>query len=96
MTLGVALLVLTNSKTMLASIVQGGQQGMGRTRNLVEVVDEVGCRLSLELLVRSGWVEAQVRIPGNQRADVKAKSGCRPSLLWQVSQGGVRAMWKRI
>ena len=54
MTLDMNLLVLTDSKAALASIVQVGQQGMGQTRDLVEEVDRVGCRLALELAVRFG------------------------------------------
>lgn len=54
MTHEVDLLVLTDLKTAFMSIVQVGRQGMGRTRDFVEVVDRVGRRLTLALMVRFG------------------------------------------
>lgn len=77
----VDLLVLTDSKAAVASIVQAGQLGKGRTRDLVEVVNGVGRHLALGLMVRFRWVKAHVEIQGNERVDTLAKVGCRPFLL---------------
>ena len=90
------LLVLTDSTAALASITQAAKAGWGRTRDLVEVVDEVGRRAGRGLRVRFAWVKSHVGIPGNELADTKAKAGCRVSLLPQVTEGGVRALWKRV
>lgn len=96
MTLIQDLPILTDSKVTLASIVQAGRLGKGRTRDLVEVVDGVGRRLALGLTVRFGWVKAHVEMLGNEGADVMVKAGCRPSLLPQVTESRVGAILKRV
>lgn len=60
------------------------------------LVDEIGRRTGEGLRVRFGWVKAHAGISGNERADLMAKAGCRESLLPQITEGGVRAMWKRV
>ena len=90
------MLVLSDSTAALQAIVRAAHRGRGRTRDLVEVVDEVGRRGLLGLSTRFGWVKAHTGIDGNERADLMAKAGCRESLLPQVTEGGVRAYWKDV
>ena len=92
----VDLLILSNSTAVLWSIKRAAKGGRGRSRDLVEVVDEVGRRSMRGLSTQFGWVKAHVGVDGNERADLMAKAGCRESLLPQVTDGGVRAYWKDI
>ena len=41
-------------------------------------------------------MKAHVGVDGNEKADLIAKTGCRESLLPQVTEGGVRAYWKAV
>ena len=92
----VDMLVLSDSTAALQAIVRAAHSGRGRTRDLVEVVDEVGRRGRLGLSTQFGWVKAHAGIGGNERADLMAKVGGRESLLPQVTEGGVRAYWKGV
>lgn len=74
-------LVLSDSKAALLGIGRAASCGQGKTRDLVEVVDEVGRRDGLGYGVQFGWVKAHVGIYGNKRADLMAKAGWRESLL---------------
>ena len=80
----VDMLVLSDSTAALPAIVRAARSGRGRTRDLVEVVDEEGRRGRLGLSMQFGWVKAHAGIGGNERADLMAKAGCRESLLPQV------------
>ena len=80
----VDMLVLSDSTAALPAIVRAARSGRGRTRDLVEVVDEEGRRGWLGLSTQFGWVKAHAGIGGNERADLMAKAGCRESLLPQV------------
>ena len=82
-------LVLSNSTAALQAVVWAARNGGGRTRDLVELVDEVGRRGRLGLSSQFGCVKADVGIGGSERADLMAKAGCRESLLPQVTEGGV-------
>ena len=92
----VDMLVLSDSMAALRAIKRGADRGRGRSRDLVEVVDEVGRRIMKGLSTQFGWVKAHVGVDGNERADLMAKAGCRESLLPQVTEGGVRAYWKDV
>ena len=92
----VDVLVLSDSTAPLRAIERAADSGRGRSRDLVEVVDEVGRRVTKGLSTQFGWVKAHVGIDGNERADLMAKAGCRESLLPQVTEGGVRAYWKDV
>ena len=88
--------MLSDSRAALMAINCAAGLGRGRTRELMEVVDGVGRRSLLGLSTRFGWVKAHVGITGNELADAMAEAGCRESLFPQVTEGGVRAMWKDI
>ena len=64
--------------------------------DLKAVVDAVGhwdnCGVPLHL----AWVKAHVSVPGNERADKMPKGGCRAIGDPQVTEGGVRVLWKRL
>ena len=89
----VDMLVLSVSRAALQAIKRAACGGRSRTRDLVEVEDEVGRRNLLGLSTRFGWVKAHTGVDWNQRADLMAKAGCREPLLPQVMEGGVRAYW---
>ena len=92
----VDMLVLTDSRAALMDIEKSANIGRGRTRDLVEVLDEVGRRSLLGLSTRFGWAKAHAGIRGNERADQMAKTGCRESFQPQDTEGRVRARWKAI
>ena len=92
----VDMLVLSDSTAALQAMKRAACGWRGCTRDLVEVVDEVGRRNLLGLSTRFGWVKAHTGIDGNERADLMAKAGCREPLLPQVTEGGVRAYWKDV
>ena len=73
----VDVLVLSDSTAALQAIMRAARSGRGRTRDLVEVVNEVGRRRLLGLSTRFRWVKAHTGIDGNERADLMAKAGCR-------------------
>ena len=92
----VDMLVLSDSTAALRAIKQAADKGRARSRDLVEVVNEIGRRPAKGLSTQCGWVKAHVGVDGNERADLMAKAGCRESLLPQVMEGGVRAYWKDV
>ena len=90
------MLVLSDSTAALQAIKRAARSGRGRTRDLGEVVDEVGRHSRLGLSTQFGWVKAHTGIEGKERADLMAKAGCRELLRPQVTEGGVRAYWKGV
>ena len=92
----VDILVLSNSTAVLRAIKRAASSGRGRSRDLVELVDEVDRRSLIELSRQFGRVKAHVGIDGNERADLMVKARCRKSLLPSVTEGGVRANWKDV
>ena len=87
------ILVLSDSTAALHAIKHAARDGRGHSRDLV---DEVGRRCRMGLSTRFGWVKAHIGIDGNEKADLMAKTGCKESLLPQVTEGGVRAYWKEV
>ena len=47
-------------------------------------------------VVALAWVKAHVDILENERACVLAKAGCTTGGGAHVTEGGVRALWKRL
>ena len=84
------ILVLSDSTAALQAVEHAAHDGCGRSRDMVEVVEQVGRRCRMGLSTWFGWVKAHVGIDGNERADLMAKTGCRESLLSQMTEGGVR------
>ena len=96
MTPAVDILALSDSTAALLAVKGAARSGRGRTRDLVEVVDEVGRRSLLGLSTRFGRVKAHAGVNGNELADLRAMAGCRESLLPQITESGVRAYWKGV
>ena len=86
----VDVLVLSDSTAALLAIKRAADRGRGHTRDLVEVVDEIGRRVTKSLSTQFRWVKAHVGVDGNEGADLMAKAGCRESLLPQLTEGGRR------
>lgn len=58
------------------------------------MIDKVGRRTRMSVSMQFGWVKAYVGIQANEHADLMATAGCRASVLLQIMEGGVHAMWK--
>ena len=71
----VDILVLSDSTAALQAIKRAARGGRGRTRDLVEMVDEVVRRSLLGLSTQFGWVKVHAGVDGNERADLRAKAG---------------------
>lgn len=89
----VGIIVLSDSKAVLLGMKRAVISGHGRTKYLVEEINEVVRHTRMVLGICYGWVKAHVRIQSNECADLMAKAGCRESLLPQNTEGGVCAMW---
>ena len=87
------IIVLSDSKAVGLGMKQAVISGHGRTKYLVEEINEVVRHTRMGLGIRYGWVKAHVRIQSNECADRMAKAGCRESLLPHITEGGVCAMW---
>ena len=61
----VDVLVLSDSTAALRAIKRAADSGRGRSRDLVEVVDEIGRRITKGLSTEFGWVKAHVGRDGN-------------------------------
>ena len=90
------LLVLSDSKAALAAVRNAALAGMARTADLRKVVDLVGSWTVAGTDHRFGWVKAHVGVWGNERADALAKAGCAGGGPMRATEGGVRALWKRL
>ena len=88
----VGTLVLTDLIASLLAIRRSASSGRGRTRELVEVVDEVGRSSQLGLNTQFGWVKAHVGVVGNDHEDQIAKAGGWQTLLPQMMKGAV--LWR--
>lgn len=93
---GVGTLVMTDLIASLLAIGRSASSGRGCTRELVEVVDEVGRRSQLGLNTQFGWVKAHVGVVGNDHEDQIAKAGGWQTLLPQMMKGAVRWRCKAI
>ena len=90
------LLVLSDSRAALAAVRNAASSGEARTADLRRVVNLVGEWVFAGAELRFGWVKAHVGVQGNERADALAKAGCEKDGLARVTEGGVRALWKRL
>ena len=92
----VPLLVLSDSRAVLAAVKNAAGVGMARTADLRAVVDLVGTWDEAGVELRFGWVKAHAGVWGNERADALAKAGCGGGGIPRATEGGVRALWKKL
>ena len=90
------LLVLSDSRAALAAVRNTVSIGVARTAELRRVVDLVGEWALAGAELHFEWVKAHVGVQGNERADALAKAGCEKDGPAWVTEGGVRALCKRL
>ena len=90
------LMVLSDSKAALAAVRNAGSTGVARTADLRRVVNLVGEWALAGTELRFGWVKAHVGVQGNERADTLAKAGCKKGGPAWMTEGGMRALWRRL
>ena len=89
-------LLLSDSQAAFSVVCNAVTCGWARTADLKAVVDIIGEWDNRGVPVHLAWVKAHVGVAGNERADEMAQEGCRPDGDPQVTEGGVRALWKRL
>ena len=90
------LLVLSDSRAAIAAVKNAAECGHARTADLREVVNLAGEWASAGMDLRFGWVKAHIGIEGNERANALAKVGCSVGSPLRVTEGGVRALRKKL
>ena len=92
----VPVLLLSDSQAAISAVCNAAAVGLARTADLRAVVDVIGEWDNRGVPLRLAWVKAHVGVAGNERAVGMAKGGCRAIGDPQVTEGGVRALWKRL
>ena len=90
----VTVLLLSACQAALSAVCNAAAGGWAQTADLRAVVDTIGEWNNHGVPLRMGWVRAHVGVAGNERADEMATGGCRAIGDPQVTEGGVRALWK--
>ena len=90
----VPVLLLSDSQAAISAVYNAAACGWERTADLEGVVDAFGDWACRGVPLRLACMKAYVGVLGNERADELAKVGCLAEGAPQVSEGGVRALWK--
>ena len=89
-------LLLSDFRAAISAVCGAASGGWARTADLRSVVDAIVVWVDGGVSLRLAWVKAHVGVAGNERADELAKAGCLAGGDSQVTEGGVRAFWKRL
>ena len=81
---------------MIASVRNAAACESAMIADLRAVVDSVGQWVPAGVPIRLAWVKAHFGVAGNEAADEMAKLGCVRGDAPVVTEGGVRALWKRM
>ena len=87
-------LLLSNSQAAISVVCNAAACGWARTADLKAVVDPIVVWAGRGVPLRLAWVKAHVGVSGNERADGLPKAGCLAFGDPQVTEWGVRALWK--
>ena len=90
------LLVLSDSQAAIAAVRNAAECGHVRTADLRGVVNLAGEWGSAGVDFPFGWVKAHVGIDGHERANALSKMVCSMVGPRRVTEGGVRALWKKL
>ena len=85
------MIIRSDSKAAIQAVINAGRRGKARTKDLVQLGNEIHNRQSLygPDNVTVGWVKAHVGIEGNERADEMPNMGLAKEGRNHVTEGGL-------
>ena len=89
-------LVLSDSRAGIVAVRAVAGCGMAGSADLRAVVDMIGEWDSTGVPISFTCVKAHAEVTGNELADEMAKLGCERTDAAVVTEGVVRALWKRV